>query len=112
MLQVNAIYHVTNNSTTSLETISNYAYRFMKINGIRIVYGDARSLIDRNPAEELFDRLIEPYRPYLSDTRVFERVNLGTLEGNIHPPEFSYGIFNRCMEYATTVQWGESVLSG
>ena len=68
------IYHLTNNSPTKLEMISIYNEHFMKIKGVEIIYGkSADNDLLRNPAEELFDRFIEPYRPYLSDNRVFDR---------------------------------------
>ncbi len=54
----------------------------------------------RNPAEELFDRFIEPYRPYLSDNRIFDRANTDLVTDNLNPPEFTYEIFKNCMEYA------------
>lgn len=102
------IFHLTNNSSTSLETISVYNEELMKIRGIEILYGQT-SEHDRNTAEELFDRFMEPYRYYLSDNRIFERTNTDLLTGNLHPPEFSYNIFKMCMEYAMSVNWGKSI---
>jgi hypothetical protein len=63
----------------------------------------------RNPAEELFDRFMEPYRFYLSDNRFFERTNTDSVTDNLHPPVFSYEIFKNCMEYAISVNWGKSI---
>jgi hypothetical protein len=107
----NALYHVTNNVQTALETLIGYAERYMKINGIKLKYGVSSEMAIRNPAEELFDRLIQQYRPYLSDTRVFERTNLNALAVDDYPPGFSYDIFTRCMDYATSVQWGETLFT-
>jgi len=103
------IYHLTNNSPTKLEIISVYNEQFMKIKGVEIIYGKSADNVLRNPAEELFDRFVEPYRSYLSDKRIFERVHTDLVTENLHPPEFTYEIFKNCMEYAIRVNWGESI---
>ena len=103
------IYHLTNNSQTNLEIISKYNEQLMKVRGVEIIYGTSKDNVMRNPAEELFDRFVEPYRLYLSDTRVFDRTNTDLATGNLHPPEFTYEIFRKCMEYAISVNWGESI---
>ena len=104
------IYHLTNNSHTKLESIAEYNEQFMKIRGVEIIYGKPVDNGLRNPVEELFDRFIEPYRPYLSDNRIFERENTDILTDNLHPPVFSFKIFEKCMEYAISVNWGQSIL--
>ena len=103
------IYHLTNNYPTKLDIISVYNEQFMKIKGVEIIYGKSADNILRNPAEELFDRFVEPYRSYLSDKRIFERVHTDLVTENLHPPEFTYKIFKNCMEYAIRVNWGESI---
>jgi len=105
------IYHLTNNSPTKLEMISGYNEHFMKIKGVEIIYGKSADNVLRNPAEELFDRFVEPYRSYLSDNRIFERVNTDLVTDNLHPPEFTDEIFKTCMEYAIRVNWGESIFA-
>lgn len=105
------IYHLTNNSPTKLETISVYNEQFMKIKGVEIIYGKSADNVLRNPAEELFDRFVEPYRSYLSDNRRFDRVNSDMVTDNLHPPEFTDEIFKNCMEYAIRVNWGESIFA-
>lgn len=102
------IFHLTNNSPTSLDTIAVFNEQLMKIRGIEIIYGQPADNI-RNTSEELFDRFMEPYRFYLSDNRIFERNNTDRVTGNLQPPEFSYGIFKKCMEYAMSVNWGKSI---
>src|SRR5450759_3124829 len=104
------IYHLTNNSHTKLESIAEYNEQFMKIRGVEIVYGKPVDNDLRNPVEELFDRFVEPYRPYLSDNRIFERENTDILTDNLQPPVFSFEIFEKCMEYAISVNWGKSIL--
>jgi nucleoside-diphosphate-sugar epimerase len=103
------IYHLTSKTPTTLETIAVYNERFMKVKGIEIIYSEGGNHIMRNPAEELFGRFIGPYRPYLSDARVFERTNSDRVTGDLQPPEFSAEIFNRCMEFAVRAQWGENL---
>jgi dTDP-4-dehydrorhamnose reductase len=105
------IYHLTNNSHTKLETISIYNEKHMKIKGVEIIYGKSFDHVLRNPAEELFDRFIEPYRLYLSDNRIFDRVNTDLITDNLYPPEFTYEIFKNCMEYANSVNWGELIFA-
>ena len=103
------IYHLTNNSLTKLETISKYNEQLMKIKGVEIIYGRSADNVLRNPTEELFDRFIEPYRLYLSDNRIFERVNTDLITDNMYAPEYTNEIFKNCMEYAISVNWGESI---
>jgi nucleoside-diphosphate-sugar epimerase len=105
------IYHLTNNSPTKLEIISVYNEQFMKIKGVEIIYGKSADNALRNPAEELFDRFIEPYRDYLSDNRIFDRANTDLVTDNLHPPEFTDEIFKNCMEYAIRVNWGETIFA-
>ncbi len=105
------IFHLTNNSAPTLGTLAAYNEEFMKIRGVEIIYGKAGNSVMRNPVEELFDRFIEPYRPYLSDNRIFDRVNTDLVTDNLQPPEFTGEIFKKCMEYAISVNWGESIFS-
>jgi nucleoside-diphosphate-sugar epimerase len=103
------IYHLTSNFQTKLKTLSVYNEQFMKIRGTEIIYGKSSDNVLRNPAEELFNRFVEPYRNYLSDERIFERVNTDLVTGNLYPPEFNYEIFKTCIEYAISVNWGQSI---
>jgi nucleoside-diphosphate-sugar epimerase len=105
------IFNLTTNNPTPFETLANYTRRFMKVRGVEIVYGKSGKNSLRNPAEELFDRFIEPYRPYLSDNRVFDRTNCDLATDNMHPPEFTWEIFKICMDYAIGVKWGASTFS-
>jgi len=103
------IYHLTNNSPTTMKIVAEYYQQLMKVRGVEIIYGNPRDNIERNPAEELFDRFIEPYRPYLSDNRVFDRTNANKATDGLNPPSFTYEIFKTCMEYAIEVNWGASI---
>jgi nucleoside-diphosphate-sugar epimerase len=105
------IFNITTNSPTAFETLAKYNERFMKVRGVEIIYGKSADNVIRSPAEELFDRFIEPYRPYLSDNRIFDRTNTDKVAENLNPPEFTYGIFENCMEYAIGVNWGALTFS-
>lgn len=103
------IYHITNNSGTKLEMVTSYNEKLMRLKGVEFVYGKPPENTSLNPAEELFDRFVTPYRPYLSDSRIFDRANTDLVTDNLHPPEFTYEIFKNCMEYAISVNWGHSI---
>ena len=105
------IFHLTNTSAPTLETLAAYNKEFMKIRGVEILYGQAENNVMRNPVEELFDRFIEPYRPYLSDNRLFDRTNTDLATDHLQPPEFTNEIFKKCMEYAIGVNWGGSIFA-
>lgn len=105
------IFHLTSNSAPTLATLAAYNEEFMKIRGVEILSGQAGDHVMRNPVEELFDRFIEPYRPYLSDNRIFDRANADAATGRLQPPEFSNEIFKKCMDYAIGVDWGGSIFS-
>jgi len=105
----NGIYHLTNPFHTTMKIIAKYYEQLMKVNGVEIIYGPMPDDLLRNPVAELFDRFIKPYRPYLSDDRVFDRTNTILATDNLNPPEFTYDIFKTCMEYAIKVNWGTSI---
>lgn len=104
--QEGGIFHLTNSFPTTMKTVAKYYSKLMKVRGVEIIYGILPDNTLRNPAEELFDRFIEPYRPYLADQRKFDRTNTDRVTKNLTPPEFTYEIFKICMEYAIKVNWG------
>jgi len=103
------IYHLTNPYRTTMKILAKYYEQLMKVRGMEIIYGPMPNDLLRNPAEGLFDRFIEPYRPYLSDNRIFDRTNTKLITDNLNPPEFTYEIFKTCMEYGIKVNWGASI---
>jgi nucleoside-diphosphate-sugar epimerase len=106
-----AIFHVTNYSYTKLATLAAFNQELMKIRGVEFIHGIPVGHVLRNPAEELFDRFISPYRPYLSDSRMFDRTNTDLATDKLLPPEFTFEIFTNCMNYAMKVNWGELVFA-
>jgi len=103
------IYHLTNENPTTMKIVAKYYEQLMKVRGVEIIYGSLPDNALRNPPEELFDRFIEPYRPYLSDSRVFDKTNANIATDNLKPPGFTFEIFKTCMEYAISVNWGASI---
>lgn len=103
------IYHITTDTPARIEVLARYIEEILKIKGIEVIYHNSNGTILRNPPEELFDRFIEPYRPYLSDTRTFERSNIAKFDNTIHAPILTFDIFKRCMDYANSINWGEKV---
>ena len=99
-------YHLTSDQPKTLEDLASYCEAFLKIRGIEVVYGSIPHTAS-NPPEALFNRFIEPYLPYLADTRTFARSNTDAVTAGLIPPEFTYTVFERCMDYAVTVNWGK-----
>ena len=102
------IYHIASSMPSTLEILTDYTCRFLNISGIHIVYGENNGKF-QNPAEELFDHYMRPYRPYLSDLREFEIKNSAEINDQIRDPELTYEIFSRCMNYAVSVDWGKKL---
>jgi nucleoside-diphosphate-sugar epimerase len=101
-----AIYHITSAEPKTLEDLALYCESFLKIQGIEIVYSEIEKNAF-NPPEALFNRFIEPYLPYLSDNRIFDRSNTEGATAGMSPPELTYDVFERCMDYAIRVNWGK-----
>ncbi len=105
------VYHITTNKPESTATLIAYAARFLNITGLEIVIGASVADEMRNPPEELFDHFIKVYRPYISDKRVFIRQNTDRATCGDLPPDFSYEIFQRCMTFAVSVDWGRRLFA-
>ena len=101
-------YNITSDTPESTINLASYAERFLNITGIEVVIGSSPDEM-RNPPEELFDHFIKPYRPYLSDKRTFMRGNTDKATRGLFPPEFNYEIFERCMTYAVSADWGKNL---
>jgi nucleoside-diphosphate-sugar epimerase len=100
------IYHLTSDSPSTMEELACFSEGFLKLQGIEIHYGEPPQGCQPNPPEALFNKMIEPYRPYLCDTRIFDRRNLECAAPGLSPPRLCYQSFQRCMEYAVRVNWG------
>jgi nucleoside-diphosphate-sugar epimerase len=100
------IYHITSDNPPDMTTLAEYSERFLGLRGIRAVWDPSGKNPAPNPAEELFDRFIEQYRPYLSDRRIFDRSRTKSITPGLSTPAFTYEIFERCMDYAVACDWG------
>ncbi len=105
------IYHITSNKPENMERLAAYTQKLLNITGIEVVIGTPGSDETRNAPEELFDHLIKPYMPYISDTRIFKRENTDRVTSNSYPPDLSYEIFEKCMTYAISADWGKKLFS-
>ena len=101
------IYHITNDAPPSITALVEYAQQFLGIKGVRVVWEDSGKKTESNPAEELLDRFITPYRPYLSDTRIFDRSRAKRIAPELVAPPLTYDIFERCISYAVECSWGK-----
>jgi nucleoside-diphosphate-sugar epimerase len=100
------IYNVTSDAPKTVEEIVWYCESFLRIRGIEIVYGNPSDGTPLNPADALFNKFIYPYRPYLSDRRIFDRSNTNRATSGAAPPALTYAVFKGCMDYAVSVNWG------
>lgn len=104
-------YHITSDNPQTMANLAAYTERFLNICGIEVVTGTPSADELRNPAEELFDYFIREYRPYISDRRIFTRENTNRVLPGVFPPDLSYEIFERCMNFADSADWGRNLLN-
>ena len=102
------IYHITSDNPPDITTLMDYSERFLGIRGIRALWNQSGQNTDPNPAEELFGRFIEQYRPYLSDKRIFDQSRTKSITQGLSTPSFTYDMFERCMAYAVACDWGNT----
>jgi nucleoside-diphosphate-sugar epimerase len=102
-------YHLTSRRPASMTQLAEFTQRFLGLAGIGVTVGTAGADDGKNPPEELFDYFIKPYRPYISDTRAFNRENTDRVTRGAQPPDFSYEIFEKCMAFAVAVDWGKKL---
>ena len=103
------IYHITCDNPPRITTLMENAERFLGIRGIRARWDPSGGNPNPNPAEELFERFIKQYRPYLSDGRVFDRSRVKRIVGECSTPPLSSDLFERCMGYAVACDWGKAI---
>ena len=90
-----------------MATLIEYTRMFLNIEGADVIVGENCRGACSNPAEELFDHFIKAYIPYISDKREFHRENTDQLTGGVQSPEMTYEVFERCMAFAVSVDWGK-----
>ncbi|MGD1010181.1 MAG: SDR family oxidoreductase [Candidatus Aminicenantales bacterium] len=102
------VFHIVNGRPKRIEDIIDYSCRLFRMTGIRACGPEEFREKPRNPLEALYERYVEAYGPYMRDDRVFETARSQAILGprGIVCPEFDYGIFARCMNYAIEAGWG------
>lgn len=106
--QAEGIYHITCDDPPEIARLMEYGEKYAGARGIRMQWNPAGKNPNPNPAEEMFDRLIEPYHPYFSDRRNFDRSRLKAIAPGLSTPPFTYDIFERCIDYAVKSDWGKA----
>ena len=106
--QAEGIFHITCDDPPAITTLMEYAQRYARVRGIKAQFSPEGKNRHPNPAEEMFDRLIEPYRPYFSDRRSFDSSHTASITKGLSTPPFTYEIFERCMNYAIACDWGKA----
>lgn len=102
----NGIYHIASDNPPDITMLAEYFERFLGVRGIQILWNQSGKNTNPNPAEELFEKLFEQYRPYLSDNRVFDQSRTQSITQGASAPLFTYDIFENCMAYAVACEWG------
>jgi nucleoside-diphosphate-sugar epimerase len=102
------VYHITNDSITSVSDIIDYTQTYFHITGLQAVEAENYPAVPQNSLEILFDRYTEIYRQYMQDERIFDTTRASAIldEKGIKCPDFDYRVFSRCMRYAESVNWG------
>jgi len=106
------IFHVAAPKGQKIEAIVDHAKRYFGFRGVRCVTSDTFEHSPKSALERLFDKAIGMYKPYMSDPRRFPCQNGRRALGRRFPPcpDFDYGMFRRCMDFALAVQWGKNML--
>lgn len=102
------VYHIVNSRPTRIEDIANYAMRLFHLDGFQTCGPEAFAAQSKNALETLYGTYLDAYRPYLQDLRTFEIKNAAPVlaRRGLTCPEFDYGVFTRCMNYAVETRWG------
>ena len=101
------IFHIVNDRVTRIEELIDYTSGFLRLTGIRGCGREAFAAEPRNAVEILFDHYVEPYLPYMRDTRRFDAARSRPLleRDGVRCPDFGYEIFARCMSFAVESGW-------
>jgi nucleoside-diphosphate-sugar epimerase len=106
------LFHIVNHRLTAIRELADYTGRLFNVEGIETVPPGSLDASPRNSLEILFDNYIEAYRPYMMDARIFENEKAGAIlaRKNMECPDFDFGMFTRCMNYAVESAWGQKRL--
>jgi nucleoside-diphosphate-sugar epimerase len=108
------IFHIASGRHTPVADIVDFSRRFFRLTGVKAVAIGSRPAESRNALEVLFDGLVDVYRPYMRDARVFAGDNARPVleKCGVVCPEFDFGLFSRCMAYAIEAGWGTMLFNG
>ena len=101
------IFHIVGGSPGKLEDIIDYCRELFGITGVSCVHEESFVKTPPNALEILFNGYLKMYGPYMCDTRRFDNRKAEAIlqKRNIRCPEFDFTIFQKCMEYAVSVDW-------
>ncbi len=102
------IFHIVNGRPTPVAEIAAYTSRMFGLSGVEAVSPADLNGFPRNQIEAAYDQMIAVYRPYMSDRRAFSIRKSGPIlsRAGLACPAFTYGIFQRCVNYAVATGWG------
>ncbi|MGA2404061.1 MAG: SDR family oxidoreductase [Syntrophobacteraceae bacterium] len=106
-------FHIVSESLTPISELIDYTENFLKLEGLRACQPEQMAETPRNAVERLFAHYTETYGPYMKDERIFtaERSRHIIQRRGIVCPEFEENVFNRCMAYAVSVDWGAKLFA-
>jgi len=108
------IYHIANPRTTRIEELVAFGERRFRMEGIETCGPEGFAGRPKNALEILYGSYLEIYRLYMQDTRSFDALNAAPIleRRGLVCPEFDYGTFARCMDYAVEADWGSKLWGG
>ena len=101
------IFHIVNGRPTPVAAIAAFTSRMFGLSGVEVVSPADLDGTPRNTIEATFAQMIDVYRPYLSDRRMFATEKSGPILNRVglSCPLFTYEVFQRCMSYAVALAW-------
>jgi nucleoside-diphosphate-sugar epimerase len=101
------IFHIVNPHQSRIADIISYAQDQFKFRGIRACPSGDFLTIPRSPLEQLFERYLEAYSPYMKDRRLFadDKSDPILRAHGLVCPAFDAAMCRRCMTYAVENNW-------
>ncbi|MBP1598572.1 MAG: oxidoreductase, family [Acidobacteria bacterium] len=104
------IFHLVNGRPTHVGEIAAFTARMFGLRGIEAMSAADLDGSPRSAIEAAFEQMVDVYRPYMSDRRIFAREKSGPIfaRAGLECPSFTFEVFQRCMSYAVDVGWGKT----
>jgi nucleoside-diphosphate-sugar epimerase len=101
------VFHIVAERPTPISDLVAFTSRLFGLSGIGTHDSAERSGREPTVLERAFERMIDVYRPYLSDRRTFaaDRSSAIMARAGIVCPAFTYEVFERCMSHAVERAW-------